>query len=115
MNGCDSFSMLRLMTQSYLLIHLGSDGAGISDVPLHLSHGVWHIEGKLPPLVHLHDVCGNLCVHVIVWLVNHDVHQVKPASITILSKGHASMIQAAWCCMLPMRCAADMLLCKLVA
>jgi hypothetical protein len=88
---------LRLMTQSYLVTHLGSDAACISDVPLHLSHGVWHIEGTFPPLVHLHNVCGNLYVHVIVWLINHDMHQVKPASITSLSKAHALMIQAVTC------------------
>jgi len=39
-------------------------------------------------------VCGNLYVHVILWLINHDVHQVKPVSITSLSKAHALIIQA---------------------
>ena len=62
-----------------LSIHLRLDAPCILDVALNLWHCVWNIEGTLPPLVHLDNVGSNLPVHVSMWLINHNMHHIKPA------------------------------------
>ena len=64
---------------SDLCVHLRPNAAGVFDVALHLGHGVRHIESTFTPLMHLDNVGGNKPVHVIIWLINHDMHHVKSA------------------------------------
>ena len=64
----------------HLLGELGLPGARKLDVVLDLGHGVGDVEGGIPPHVHAHNVVGHLPVHAHIWLVHHNVQQVKPAA-----------------------------------
>jgi hypothetical protein len=54
--------------------------AAVPDVALHLTHAVRHIESAVPPLVHRHDMLGDLAIDHFIGLIDHHVQKIKSAS-----------------------------------
>jgi len=53
--------------------------ARILQVQLDVCHAVGDVKGQILALMHCHNMGGNAVVHDVVWFINHDVQQVKPA------------------------------------
>jgi len=51
----------------------------ILQVQLDVCHAVGHVKCQILALMHCHNMGGNAVVHDVVWFINHDVQQVKPA------------------------------------
>ena len=66
--------------------HTGFEAPCKLDVPLDLCHCVGSCEGLVLLLVHTHNVACHLEVENIVWLIDHDVKQVKSAAQSLANQ-----------------------------